>query len=198
MTTTLRRLVEMLSAGFSNQHQAFENPPIYAHILVAFRPVPQLGEGALLLEQSYAFAPRQPYRIRILRAEASPDGSVRIHNHALVEEKRFWGAVEEPERMATIQNDDLRLLKGCSYVVRQQGEGFVGEVEPGCGCLVERKGSVAYLVSSFELDPRGMRTIDRGHDPETHQQLWGSVAGPFEFQRTHDYSAEIPADWFAA
>ena len=43
MTTTLRRLVEMLSAGFSNQHQAFENPPLYAHILVAFRPVPQLG-----------------------------------------------------------------------------------------------------------------------------------------------------------
>jgi len=198
MTTTLRRLVEMLSAGFSNQHQAFENPPIYAHILVAFRPVPQLGEGALLLEQSYAFAPNQPYRIRILRAEAASDGSVRIHNHALVEEKRFWGAVQDPQRMATIQSADLRLLKGCSYVVRQREEGFVGEVEPGCCCLVERKGSVAYLVSSFELDPNGMRTIDRGHDPETHQQLWGSLAGPFEFQRTHDYSAEIPSDWFTA
>jgi hypothetical protein len=57
---------------------------------------------------------------------------------------------------------------------------------------------VAYLVSSFDLDPSEMRTIDRGHDPETHQQLWGSLAGPFEFQRIHDYSAEIPSDWFTA
>ena len=75
------------------------------------------------------------------------------------------------------------------------GDGFSGEVEPGCRCLVERKGSLAYLVSSFEIDPRGMRTIDRGHDPATHEQLWGSLAGPFEFERTHDYSGDIPPAW---
>jgi len=40
-----------------------------------------------------------------------------------------------------------------------------------------------------------MRTIDRGHDPQTHEQLWGSLAGPFEFERVADYSAELPADW---
>jgi hypothetical protein len=80
-------------------------------------------------------------------------------------------------------------------VVREVGDGFTGEVEPGCRCLVERKGSVAYLVSSFEIDSRGMRTIDRGHDPATHEQLWGSLAGPFEFERTDDYRAELPADW---
>jgi hypothetical protein len=56
----------------------------------------------------------------------------------------------------------------------------------------------AYLVSSFEIDAAGMRTIDRGHDPETHEQLWGSLAGPFEFQRTHDFSDEIPAGWDGA
>lgn len=35
-------LVKMLSGGFSNQQQAFDNPPLYAHILVRFRPLPQL------------------------------------------------------------------------------------------------------------------------------------------------------------
>jgi hypothetical protein len=53
-------------------------------------------------------------------------------------------------------------------------------------------------VSSFELSGRGMRTIDRGHDPTTHEQLWGSLAGPFEFERTDDYSHELPAHWLAA
>jgi hypothetical protein len=71
-------------------------------------------------------------------------------------------------------------------------------VEPGCRCLVERKGAVSYLVSSFELTDRGMRTIDRGHDPQTHEHLWGCLAGPFEFSRTDDYSSEVPQAWLQA
>ncbi len=194
MDNSLARLVRMLSAGFSNQHQAFENPPLFAHILVKFRPLPQLAPGSLLLEQSYAINPVAPYRIRVLRPERR-DGQLVIHNHALHDDQRFWGAVEDAERRAAIQEHDLRLLEGCTYVVREEGEGFVGEVEPGCLCLVERKGATAYLISSFELDGQGMRTIDQGHDPRSHEQLWGSLAGPFEFERTHDYSAELPRDW---
>lgn len=194
MSSAIVRLVRMLSAGFSNQAQAFDNPPLYAHILVRFRPLPQLEPGSLLLEQSYAFAPAQPYRIRVLRATRLDDSLI-IHNQVLREERRFWGATQDPQRMAAIQPQDLRELEGCSYVVREQGNGFVGEVEPGCRCLVERKGATAYLVSSFELDAGGMRTIDRGHDPATHEQLWGSLAGPFAFQRTHDFSSEIPLEW---
>jgi hypothetical protein len=194
MSSSLARLIQQLSAGFSNQAQAFDNPPIYAHILVKFRPLPQLAPGSLLLEQTYAITPGTPYRIRVLRAEQR-DGALIIHNQALRDEQRFWGAIEDEGRRQTIGDADLLPLEGCTYVVREVGEGFSGEVEPGCRCLVERKGSLAYLVSSFEIDPRGMRTIDRGHDPATHEQLWGSLAGPFEFARTHDYSGDIPPAW---
>jgi hypothetical protein len=187
----------MLSGGFSNQDQAFDNPPLYAHILVRFRPLPQLPPGSLLLEQSYAINPAAPYRIRVLRAEHQ-DGGLIIHNQAIADEQRFWGAVDDLERRRRIQPGDLRLLEGCTYRVREEGEGFVGEVEPGCRCLVERKGRTAYLVSRLELFPDRMRTIDRGHDPVSHEHLWGSLAGPFEFDRTDDFSDEIPAEWLAA
>jgi hypothetical protein len=196
MSSSLARLIQQLSAGFSNQAQAFDNPPIYAHILVKFRPLPQLAPGSLLLEQTYAITPGTPYRIRVLRAEQR-DGALIIHNQALRDEQRFWGAIEDEGRRQTIGDADLLPLEGCTYVVREMGDGFSGEVEPGCRCLVERKGSLAYLVSSFEIDPRGMRTIDRGHDPASHEQLWGSLAGPFEFERTHDYSGDIPPAWLA-
>ncbi|MFM7087871.1 MAG: chromophore lyase CpcT/CpeT [Cyanobium sp.] len=197
MSSSLSRLVQMLCAGFSNQAQAFENPPLYAHILVRFRPLPQLAPGSLLLEQSYAINPAAPYRIRVLRPERHSDGSLRILNQALHDDQRFWGSIDDASKREAIQPDDVRLLEGCTYVVQEQGDGFRGEVEPGCRCLVERKGATAYLVSSFELDPRGMRTIDRGHDPSTHEQLWGSLAGPFEFERTHDYSGDIPDPWLS-
>ncbi|MCP9804432.1 chromophore lyase CpcT/CpeT [Cyanobium sp. T1G-Tous] len=194
MASSLERLVRMLSGGFSNQEQAFENPPLYAHILVKFRPLPQLAPGSLLLEQSYAINPAAPYRIRVLRAEAL-NGQLTIVNQALAEDQRFWGAVEDSELRGRIQTSDLMPLDGCAYVVREESEGFIGEVEPGCRCLVERKGATSYLVSRLELNPAGMRTIDRGHDPLTHEHLWGSLAGPFEFARTNDYSDEIPAHW---
>lgn len=194
MSSSLARLIQQLSAGFSNQAQAFDNPPLYAHILVKFRPLPQLAPGSLLLEQTYAITPGTPYRIRVLRAEQR-GGELIIHNQALRDEQRFWGAIEDEGRRQSIGAADLLPLEGCTYLVREVGEGFSGEVEPGCRCLVERKGSLAYLVSSFEIDPRGMSTIDRGHDPATHEQLWGSLAGPFEFERTHDYSGDIPPAW---
>lgn len=194
MASSLERLVRMLSGGFSNQEQAFENPPLYAHILVKFRPLPQLAPGSLLLEQSYAINPAAPYRIRVLRVEAL-NGQLTIVNQALAEDQRFWGAVEDSELRGRIQTSDLLPLDGCSYVVREESEGFVGEVEPGCRCLVERKGATSYLVSRLELNPAGMRTIDRGHDPNTHEHLWGSLAGAFEFARTDDYSDEVPAHW---
>jgi hypothetical protein len=201
MGSSLGRLVQMLSAGFSNQQQAFDNPPLYAHILVKFRPMPQLQPGSLLLEQSYAINPAAPYRIRVLRAERQGDqdgGKLIIHNQALADDQRFWGAVDNPELRQQIQLSDLKPLEGCAYEVREEGDGFIGEVEPGCRCLVERKGAVSYLVSRLELDPQGMRTLDRGHDPQTHEHLWGSLAGPFEFSRTDDFSSEVPQAWLQA
>jgi hypothetical protein len=197
MDTSLSRLVRMLCGGFSNQAQAFDNPPLFAHILVQCRPLPQLEPGSLLLEQSYAITPGVPYRIRVLRPERR-EGELIIHNQAFHDERSYWGATEDESLRSRISGTDLRPLEGCTYEVREQGEGFEGEVEPGCRCLVERKGTTAYLVSRFELDPAGMRTIDRGHDPTTHEQLWGSQAGAFAFERTHDFSGEIPPSWLAA
>jgi hypothetical protein len=197
MSSPFARLLRQLSAGFSNQQQAFDNPPLYAHILVKFRPLPQLEPGSLLLDQSYAINPAAPYRLRVLRLEQSGDGLI-IHNQAIRDDQRFWGAIDDADKRAQITAADLSPLEGCAYVVRETSDGFIGEVEPGCRCMVERKGALSYLVSSFELGAAGMRTIDRGHDPQTHEQLWGSLAGPFEFERVADYSQELPAHWLAS
>ena len=59
--------MKMLSGSFSNQQQAFDNPSLYAHILVRLRPAQQLAPGPLLLKQAYAIASKEPYRIRVLR-----------------------------------------------------------------------------------------------------------------------------------
>ncbi|MGL5832117.1 MAG: CpcT/CpeT family chromophore lyase, partial [Waterburya sp.] len=64
--TTLTR---WMASDFSNQAQAYANPPFFAHIRVCMRPLPQdlLDGTSLFLEQAYDFMLNQPYRLRVIR-----------------------------------------------------------------------------------------------------------------------------------
>lgn len=192
-----RRLLEQLSGAFSNEAQAVANPPLFASIQVVFRPTPQLEPGSLLLEQAYALDPSQPYRIRVLRVRHHQEQGLIIENWALHDEERFYGATMDPERLIRIQQQDLTLLQGCTYLVETQGDGFRGEVEPGCNCRVQRAGRDTYLVSRFDVGGGWLRTTDQGFDPQTHERVWGGVAGAFEFERTRSFAVELPESWSA-
>ncbi len=196
MNTSLLRLLTLLCGGYSNQNQAFENPPLYAHILIRYRPIEQLEPGFLLLEQAYAVAPEQPYRVRVVRPWQCPEKGLIVSNFSLHDNERFWGAVDNPELLQQIKSEDLEPLEGCNYHVQEQDGGFKGSVEPGCRCIIRRKGQDSYLLSEFELKGNRMQTIDRGYDLDSHEHLWGSIAGPFQFEKYLDWSNEIPPAWF--
>ena len=169
--------------------------PLFASIQVVFRPTPQLAPGSLLLEQAYALDPSQPYRIRVLRVRHHQEQGLIIENWALRNEERFYGATMDPERLVHIQQQDLTMLQGCTYLVETAGDGFRGEVEPGCNCRVQRAGRETYLVSRFEVGEGWLRTTDQGFDPQTHDHVWGAVSGAFEFERIGSFAAELPEPW---
>jgi hypothetical protein len=94
-------LCRQLCGEFCNQQQAFDNPPIYAHIQVRVRPLPQLEPGSLLLEQAYTIAPDQPYRLRVLQVLVE-QGELRIRNKAVANEQNYWGATADLNRLAAL------------------------------------------------------------------------------------------------
>ena len=68
--TDVVALTRLMAGDFSNQQQAFENPPMFAHIRVCMRPLPAdfFDEGrGVFLEQAYDFMLNQPYRVRVLQ-----------------------------------------------------------------------------------------------------------------------------------
>ena len=79
--------------------------------------------------------------------------------------------------------------------MKKDAEGYVGSLEPNCRCIVHRNGKDTVLVSTFKLEKDQLKTLDRGHDPETNERCWGSIAGEFQFQKLTSWSSEIPADW---
>lgn len=198
-STDVKTLARWMAADFTNQAQAFANPPFFAHIRVCMRPLPkpvltQLGFGddlGFYLEQAYDFSLQRPYRCRMLRLRVI-GGQIAIENYGLRDEADFYGACREPNRLPLLQADRLEKMPGCDFQVTWTGKKFQGKVEPGNGCMVTRKGRTTYLDSEFEIDGDRFLSWDRGRDPETHEHIWGSIAGPFEFSRHTDFSQEVP------
>mgnify|MGYP003344796709 CR=1 FL=1 len=109
---------------------------------------------SLLLEQSYAINPAAPYRIRVLRAEQQGEGLI-IHNQALHDDQRFWGAVDDADKRAAIRAEDLPGLRRLAQSIQAKGAKAVLQIHHGgfraLPHLVPANGVVA--PSAFTLIP---------------------------------------------
>ena len=191
-TTEIATLARWMAADFSNQEQAFENPPFFAHIRVCMRPLPSefLSGLSFYVEQAYDYMLNNPYRVRVLNLIAAGD-RIEIENYCIKQEQQFYGASRELQRLQALSSDSLEKLSGCNMIVEWTGHSFKGRVEPGKGCTVVRQGRKTYLDSEFEIDADKFISLDRGCDPETDEHIWGSVAGPFHFVRWHSFADEV-------
>ncbi len=191
-STDIKTLALWMAGDFSNQAQAYANPPFFAHIRVCMRPLPQdfLGGFSFFLEQAYDFMLSSPYRLRVLKLHLVED-RIELINYKVKEESRFFGGSRNPEKLKSLTPDDLEPMNGCDMIVQWTGQNFKGTVKPGKQCIVVRKDRVTYLDNSFEISPDQLISYDRGFDPETDELVWGSVAGPFEFVPTNRFTDEV-------
>ncbi|AFY70954.1 protein of unknown function DUF1001 [Thalassoporum mexicanum PCC 7367] len=187
---------QWMTGDYSNWDQAIANPPLFAHIRVCIRPLPnQLSDHGIWLysEQAYDFQIDRPYRIAVLHLVLAAD-RIEIENHKLNDEESFYGAARQPERLAAITAASVVKLPGCNILVDRTPTGsFVGKIEPGKKCNVHRKNQDTYLVHEFELNQTNLTTLDRGYDPETDERVWGTIAGPFEFVKQASFADEVKA-----
>ena len=191
-STDIPTLVSWMAGDFSNQAQAFENPPFFAHIRVCMRPLPyELMDGVgLFLEQAYDFMLHNPYRLRVLKFVIVND-KIEIEHYTIEPEAKFHGAARNPELLQQLTRDQIIKMSGCTMITEWTGSTFKGYVEPGKGCKVFRNGKDTYLDNSFEISPQQLISLDRGLDMETDERVWGSIAGPFEFTQTVSFADEV-------
>ncbi|MBD2104630.1 chromophore lyase CpcT/CpeT [Leptolyngbya sp. FACHB-261] len=190
--TDVLTLARWLAGDFSNQAQAFENPPFYAHIRVCMRPLPVelLGGIGLFVEQAYDYMLNDPYRVALLKIITVED-RLEIENYGLKDSTPYYGASRDLSRLSKLTPAECEKRPGCNMHVQWTGHSFKGNVEPGKACMVFRNGKNTYLETQFEVGPDRFVSLDRGFDPETEQMVWGSVAGPFEFTRRTSFAHEI-------
>lgn len=190
--TDIPTLARWFAADFSNQQQAFENPPFFAHIRVCMRPLPfaLFGATSLFVEQAYDYALTRPYRMRVIKLLTNA-GRIEIENYMIKDEARYYGASRDLARLHQLTAVELEKLPGCNMQVEWTGHSFKGTVEPGKACIVVRNGKETYLDNEFEVDDQVFISRDRGRDPETDEHVWGSIAGPFRFVRWASFADEV-------
>jgi len=78
-----------------------------------------------------------------------------------------------------IEKDPIIIVKNdqCDLVFQKQGDVYLGSTVDGCIF----KGTM--LISRVEMGPSYYKVIDIGLDPITKEQRWGSINGPFVFDK---------------
>lgn len=186
-------LARCMAGDFTNQKQSFDLPQTYAHIRIFFRPLPLdffSGIG-FYSEQTYDYDLWTPYRQGVHRFVEQGD-QIYIENYSLKDPLLYAGAGRHLEILHTITPNCIERRYNCSMVFRRDGAIFRGSVEPGNACLIERNGRQTYLVSDVELTENTWISWDRGMDINTHEQIWGSSAGPLKFEKRESFADELP------
>lgn len=191
-STDILTLARWMASDFSNQAQAFENPPFFAHIRVCMRPLPWdlLQATSFFLEQAYDYILNSPYRLRVFKIEIV-ENHLELKHYRVKEQENYYGASRDLDRLKKLTVDQLEEMPGCDMVVEWTGNSFKGQVKPGKGCIVERKGKISYLDNSFEIKADHLTSYDIGRDLETDEQLWGTLAAPFEFVKWASFADEV-------
>ncbi|NER79942.1 MAG: chorismate-binding protein [Leptolyngbya sp. SIO1D8] len=191
-SSNLLTLAHWMAGDFSNQKQAFENPREYAHIHVFFRPLAFdfFSDIGFYSEQVYDYDLWTPYRQGVHRLVDKGD-HIYIENYGLIDSFLYAGAAREPQILKTITSACIQRRYHCSMIFRREEKRFVGQVEPGNLCLIDKRGCQTYLVSDVEITESTWVSLDRGLDVETHEQVWGSEHGSLRFEKRESYAHEI-------
>ncbi|MFN6516594.1 MAG: chromophore lyase CpcT/CpeT [Nostoc sp. CreGUA01] len=193
-SSDLLTLACWMAGDFSNQKQSFANPQLYAHIHIFFRPLPFEFFSAIgfYSEQVYDHDLWTPYRQGVHKLVDLGD-RIYIENYSLKDPILYAGAGRDLDILKTITPKSIERRYNCSMVFVREGEMFRGSVEPGNQCLIPRNGRQTYLVSEVELTEQTWISLDKGMDIQTHEQIWGSTAGPLRFEKRENFANELNA-----
>ena len=186
-----------LSGIYDNINQSQEHPKDFARINIYFRPLPWnvFNAPGFYSEQCYDYAPWDPYRQGIHKLTAKDDLFI-MSNYGMSNSKRLAGAGRTPDLLRSLSKASLTERCGCAMHFKKKNTGhYLGMVEPGKKCLVPRGGKLTYLVSEVEVDQENWVSRDRGYDPETDSQMWGSEHGLLKFKRVAFLSDVIADEW---
>ncbi|WP_320668255.1 chromophore lyase CpcT/CpeT [Prochlorococcus sp. MIT 1307] len=193
----LLQFAENLSGKYSNVEQAQKNPRDFAHINIYFLPIEwSILQGAWFYsEQSYDYAPWSPYRQGIHQI-LSIDNIFIVENYSLNSPEKFAGSGFMPDLLKDIRENSFRKRDGCAmHFTQVSSDIYLGKVEPGQRCLIQKGDRMSYLVSNIELRKDKWLSLDEGFDLNTNKKIWGAEHGYLKFKKIQNFKNLFVDQW---
>lgn len=182
-----------MTGQFSSRAQAAADPEFFDIRLFMVEIWPGQPDGSrwLYVEQARADVLERPYRQRVYKLSARPDGSLQSEVFTLPGDAlAFAGAWKSPDRFARINPQSLMLRDGCSIILRAESADRYTGSTVGNACPSELRGAT-YATSEVVITLAGMDSWDRGYDA-AGKQVWGAEKGGYQFRRDPDAAAPAP------
>lgn len=178
------RAAGYMVGAFSSEAQSLDNPA-YFNVLLKVVPIWRARDDGpwLYVEQAMATSPERPYRQRVYRMRAMPDGSVRSEVYTFASDpSALAGAWTTPAVFDAMSPADLGAREGCAVELRysEATDAFVGATV-GRECRSTLNGA-SYATAAVTLRDGQLESWDRGFDNEGNQ-VWGAEDGPYIFIR---------------
>lgn len=178
----INQFYDWFEGKFDNKIQAFSYPSKFAYIVVRHK---KLSEGGLFYgEQAYFNTLNTPYRQFVMSITNKIDGNgIIVRNYEIVEKSKFLGFRNLD---LLFDGSELQYKTGCDTIFKWRPEAnqFIGEIEPGCSCAVPWGNRDTYLKNAAGLGEDWYHVTDQGFDITTHEQVWGTKHGQFQFKRS--------------
>lgn len=176
----MNTFLELFEGTFANKRQAQSHPTRYAHIRVTHI---KIGNNRFYGEQAYNYLLNRPYRqfvIEVVDEGNEVDGNIyRLKNYEIRTPVEFING----KNLDKLTDDVLTYREGCDNIIRETAtKTFTGKNDT-CECYVMRGGVRTYVNNEVLLTETNYQVMDRGLHSETHQKVWGSDYGPFNFTR---------------
>lgn len=181
---SLEELARFMVGSFSSAAQAAEDPQNFKDIRLQ---VARIWKGRsdgiwLYVEQAAADALVRPYRQRVYRLTALPDGRFRSDIFTFKGDPlKHAGSARQADPLATLAPEDLETRRGCAVLLTADGRGGYAGATHARDCESNLRGAV-YATTEVKVDALGMVSWDRGYDA-AGRQVWGATAGGYRFLR---------------
>lgn len=176
-------LEQNLVGVFDSEQQSIDDPQYYAIQLITC-PVeaPELGDHVVYVEQAVMENADQPYRQRLYVLggdDTSETATTTVY--ALVDPTAAIGLCDD-DALTTFAEADVTLRNGCGVVMEWDAdeEAFIGgTADDSCESTMN---GASYATAEVWIGADRITSWDRGFDADG-EQVWGAVAGPYEFLR---------------
>jgi len=171
----MNTFLELFEGTFANKRQAQSHPTRYAHIRVVHT---KISDNRFYGEQAYNYLLNRPYRQFVI--EVVDEGEqIRLKNYEIRTPVHFLGS----NNLEDLTDNVLTYRDGCDNIMIETGPNRFEGKSSTCECWVMRGNIKTYVANEVVLTEDTYQVLDRGLHADTHQKVWGSDWGPFNFTR---------------